>query len=201
MGGVIVEGADVGAQREELFLGFSQLFFIGGVEGVAQGLQRDADDVAGVVNHHNAVLERRVPQVLIAGNLNIHHRRIVDNQRGAGGVGHGVLVVLVIVLGQEGRIQVLVVGQQLLVQFQQLPVLAQHVQRVVASQNHIKAVAGRLHFDDHFLIGEEGGIVHLDAGFLGELGDGGVIDIGGPAEDVEHRLFLGQSGHHAQHQE
>ena len=34
-----------------------------------------------------------------------------------------------------------------------------------------------------------------------ELGDGGVVDIGGPGEDVEHRLLLRQGGRKAQEQQ
>ena len=96
--GVVVKGADVGPQAHQLFFGLHELLLIGGVEGIAQRLERDAHDVARVVDDDDAVLERRVPQILIAGDLDVHQVGVVDNQRGACGVGHGVLVVLIVIL-------------------------------------------------------------------------------------------------------
>jgi len=165
------------------------------MSGSVQGLQRHADQHPVLLQTGHGVGQAFVPKIFVAGDLKGHPLRVVHDQRAARHVGDHVLIVRVEVLVQVQRVQVFVVGQQALVQLLQKPRLTQDVQRIVAGQDQVVALAAGLgHLQQHVVDGVHGRPHHVDAGFIFEGLNGILIHIALPAEHVDGLGSLGQRG-------
>ena len=190
---LIFEHVDVAAQRIELLRRFREHRVVGGVHALVHGEQHHADGHARVVDEADAVLKGRIPQVVEALDVDIHHGRIIDDQRNAAHIRHDVLVVRIEELMGETLVQVGVVIHDGSVKRLHQPGFAGGVEHVVAGQHHVVVAAvyrGELFI--HLFVAGEGRIVDLDARLLlKRLDDGLVVDVAFPGEDVEHG-FVGR---------
>ena len=193
IGGIVIQHAHVIAQGEQLFLGFGQFLVVRGVIGITQRFEHGADHHARVVQQAEVIAEFLAPQIVEGRDGFGHPRRIVHDHGHAHGVGHGVHVAGIKVLVEIGGIEVFPAGELFLIQREQQVFLARQGKDVVAGNDDVVfAGAVGLQFHEHFLIAGKHGIIDGNAGFRGEIGDGGFIHIAFPREDVEHFFLFAQ---------
>ncbi len=106
-----VERLDVGHQLFQVFERFGNLRLVLGVGAVAQLHQRDMEHLAGIVHQQQALFPLRCPELFPAG-----HRLLDDVGVGADpgrtpDIGDGVAVVRVVLVVEQGGVEVLEVGQ------------------------------------------------------------------------------------------
>ena len=188
-----------------------QLGFVGGVDAVAQQVLGNAKGIPGVIEHQDLIGIFLVPQQLPAGDIGfVHILGVVDDANGAPGIGDGVLVLRVKVPIAENLVNILGIGDVVIVQLQQHTLLSHPANHIVGGDDHVHGDAAVNQLGIHALVGIEGGIFHLDIG-IGILKGGddihGIVialgDILTPVVDVQGDLVslgAGQHGAAAKHQ-
>ncbi len=188
IGGIVIKGADIGFQGEQLLLCLIEYGGVGFVQAFSKGFEGQADNIPGIVHHHDRICKGGVPEVLKALDLEIDHIGIIDQQRNPGCIWDGILVFRVIELALEGRVDVAEVGDFGLVQLGEQILSAGDVDDVVAGKDKVIFTAC-LEFHKHLLIAGEIAVIDFDAGLLGEFREDVVREVGRPGEDIED-LFL-----------
>ena len=207
---------DVGLHQRllclELLHHLVHIFRGGGVDAVAALERGDGVGIAAVVEHENVARILFIPQVCPAGRGFVHHSGVVDDAGGAQHIGYSVGVLRVVIRVAVARIDLLEIGDILVVKGCKHPFVDHLCHHVVGGDDHIVVGCAGLEFGVQGLVGVEGGVVHLDAGQLFKGGNhvhtvvrtvgdvlAPVIDVqgdvlpleAGPVVIIRHRDILG----------
>ena len=207
---------DVGLHQRllclELLHHLVHLFRGGGVDAVAALERSDGVGIAAVVEHQNVARILLIPQVCPAGRGFVHHSGVVDDAGGAQHIGDSVGVLRVVIRVAIAHIDLLEIGDILVVKGCKHPLVDHLCHHVVGGDDHIVVGCAGLELGVQGLVGVEGGVVHLDAGQLFKgghhvhtvvrtVGDvlAPVIDVqgdvlpleAGPVVIIRHRDILG----------
>ena len=198
--------------RLELFYHLVHLLRGGGVDAVAALERSDGVGIAAVVEHQDVARILFVPQVCPAGGSFVYHGSVVDDAGGAQHIGYGVGVLRVVIRVAVFRIDLLEVGDVVVIQGLQHPLRDHLGHHVVGRDDDVERRAAGLELGVHRLVGIKGQVVDLDAGLFLEgrddieavvraVGDvlAPVIDVqgdvlpleAGPVVSVRHRDVLG----------
>lgn len=170
---------------------------VGGVHGVAQQILGNAEGIPGVVEHQDLPGVLFIPQQLPAGDIGlVHVLAVVDDAGGAPGVGYGELVLRVKGHAAVAGVNILGVGDIVVVQLLKHTLLAHPADHIVGGDDHVHGDAAVFQLGIHGLVGIEGGVLNLDVGvLLLELCDhidGAIVSLGdilAPVVDVDGGLF------------
>src|SRR5699024_1427433 len=169
-------------------IGLPDLGLVGGVHGVAQIVQGDAEGVPGVVDEQHVpgggVVEHDAP----AGDGLIHHGGVVDDAQGAPGVGHGVQVLRVVGQVLEPVVDLLKVGDLAVIQGLEHILLDELRDHIVRGDDDVVAGAAGLQRGVELLVAGRGPVVDLNAGLRLEVLDKTFVDILAPAAYVQYPL-------------
>ena len=161
---------DVGLHQRFLrFQGLHHLVHLlrgGGVDAVAALKCSDSVGIAAVVEHQNVARILFIPQVCPAGGGFVYHSGVVDDAGGAQHIGHSVGVLRVVIRVSVACIDLLEIGDIVVVQGCKHPLVDHLCHHVVGWDDHIVVGCAGLEFGVQGLVGVEGGVVHLDAGQL-----------------------------------
>ena len=158
---------------------------VGGVVGVAQALEGDADGVPGVVDHQDIVAVFLIPQQIPAAGVRlVHHGGVVDDTHQAPHIGDRVQVLRVVLGILQLRIHVGEVGNVVEVQGLQLVLIDEAGDHVVGGDDHVVVGAVAVQHGIHGLVALEGLVVDLDAGLFLKVLQDGHVDVLAPVVDV-----------------
>ena len=140
---------------------------IGSVHRVAQQILGNAEGIPGVVEHQDLARVLLIPQQLPAGDIClVYILAVVDDAHGAPGVGHGVLVLGIVAQPPVGIVNILGVGDVVVIQLLEHTLLAHPADHIVGGDDHIHSDAAVFQLGVHGLVGIKGGVLHLDVGVL-----------------------------------
>ena len=158
---------DVGLHQRllclELLYHLVYLFRCGRVDAVAALERSDSVGIAAVVEHQNVARILFVPQVCPAGGSFVYHGSVVDDAGGAQHIGHSVSVLRIIVRVAVACIDLLEIGDIVVVKGCKHPLIDHLCHHVVGGDDHIVVGCAGLELGVQGLIGVEGSVVHLDA--------------------------------------
>ena len=176
-------------------------FFRGlGVDVMAALEGRNGVGVAAVVEHQDVAGILFIPQVRPTGGCLVHHRGVVDDAGGAQHVGHRIGVLGVVIRVAVFRVDLLEVGDVVVVEGLEHPFCDHLGHHVVRGNHHIVVRRAGFQFGVHGLVGIEGGVVHLDAGQVLKGGHHvqavvrAVGDVLTPVVDVQSHVLALEAG-------
>ena len=149
------------------------------------------EHLAGIVHQQQALFPLRCPELLPACDRLLDDVGVGADPGCAPDIGDGVAVVRVVLVVEQGRVEVLEVGQLGAIQRLQHSLFGHFRDEVGAGHHHVIAVAMGFQLGVEGLVGFVGGVDHLDAGLLLELLQQAVRHIFRPVVEVDH-LVVGR---------
>ena len=182
----LIDALGVGISQQ--LIGLTDLTLISGIDGVAQIVQRNAQGVTGVADHHHIVgvllIEHRAP----TGNGLVYHSGVIDDAQSTPGVRYGIQILWIIGQIPESWVDLLKVGDLAVVQLLKHPLLNQLRDHIVRGDDNIIVRSAQGQGRIQRLVALGGLVVDLDAGLLLKFIDQACVDILTPAAHIDDPL-------------
>ena len=120
----------------------------------------------------------------------LYHGGVVQDAHRAPHIGDGILVFRVEIQIQEPLVDILEVGDVVLIQLMEQVFLDQPLDDIVGGETNVVDAIRLLQLHHHLLVGGHGGIVYLYAGLLFKLGQQGFVDIIPPIQHIQGVTIL-----------
>ena len=164
------------------------LRFVSGIHRVPQVQQGDAQSIPGVVDKQHVPGVLGIEHGAPAGNGLLHLGGIVDDAQSAPGVGHGVLVLRIVRQILEAVVDLLKIGDVIIIELGQHILFDQLGDHVVGGDDDVIVHAAHAQLGIEDLVALCGLVVDFDAGLFFKLVDQGLVDIFTPAAHVDHTV-------------